>query len=560
MNAVGRRSLSIRARLTLCLGLCAAITGGVGAVALWAFSRANAAFQNEVTQSEPALQALLGIARNLQQALVVERSLLFMSPQSEGVAEQRRVYDGSLEQIRQGWSRYRSLPAGDEERAQWPRFESALEQWQRASHDVLQLFNENTPTARREAIDLTTSEGAQKFHDVNAALDELQAVRERTIRSHAALEAQRIARLGMAIVATVGLAFVLAMLASVFLGRSIAQPLAAMVVRFRDIAEGEGDLTQRISVQGDDEIGQLATWFNAFAEKIQLAMQSIATEGEALGQASTRLSALAEHMAESAASSSNGTGIVSESVRRVSRSVEGISSAAVEMHASIKEIAKSANEAAQLVQTTAEAERAASDTVNKLGDSSTQIEKVIKMIAAIAEQTNLLALNATIEAARAGEAGKGFAVVAGEVKNLASQSATATDEISSRIDAIQSDSRAAVAAISQIGEHVTRVNEAQSSIAAALEQQSATTNEISRNVAEASQESSGISATITNVATLAERTSADAQETREAAEQLGRTATQLDTLIGQFRFDHEPRRVGLAGRSPAQQVARRLAA
>jgi methyl-accepting chemotaxis protein len=176
-------------------------------------------------------------------------------------------------------------------------------------------------------------------------------------------------------------------------------------------------------------------------------------------------------------------------------------------------------------------------TINKLGESSAQIGHVIKVITSIAEQTNLLALNATIEAARAGEAGKGFAVVANEVKELAKETARATEEIGRKVAAIQGDTGSVVDAIAEIGRIIGQINEIQTTIATAVEEQTATTSEIGRNVQEAAKGSTEIAENISGVAQAAQSTSSGATETQASAGELSRMAGELKRLVGQFRVD-----------------------
>jgi methyl-accepting chemotaxis protein len=175
-------------------------------------------------------------------------------------------------------------------------------------------------------------------------------------------------------------------------------------------------------------------------------------------------------------------------------------------------------------------------TVAKLGESSAEIGKVIKVITSIAQQTNLLALNATIEAARAGEAGKGFAVVANEVKELAKATAKATEDIGQKIEAIQADTKGAVAAIREISGIINQINDIQCTIASAVEEQTATTNEIGRNVSEAAKGSAEIARNITGVAQAAHGTTAGATDTQHAAAELGRMAAELRSLVERFRY------------------------
>ena len=213
-----------------------------------------------------------------------------------------------------------------------------------------------------------------------------------------------------------------------------------------------------------------------------------------------------------------------------------MATATEQMGASVREIAKNANEAARVGTTAVEMAEGTNETIAKLGQSSTEIGNVIKVITSIAEQTNLLALNATIEAARAGEAGKGFAVVANEVKELANQTAKATEDISQKIEAIQTDTRGAVEAIGQVGTIINQINDIQNTIASAVEEQTATTNEISRSVSEAARGSSEITENIARVAQAAESTSAGAGDTRKAADAMSGMADELQQLVGQFTF------------------------
>ena len=208
------------------------------------------------------------------------------------------------------------------------------------------------------------------------------------------------------------------------------------------------------------------------------------------------------------------------------------------MTASIQEIARNSHEAASIATAAVEVADTANTTVARLGDSSAEIGNVIKLITSIAEQTNLLALNATIEAARAGEAGKGFAVVATEVKELAKETAKATEDISSRIDAIQSDVRAAVDAIAEIGTIIRQVNELQVTIAGAVEEQSATTSEIGHNVQAAANGSGEIAKSVSGVAEAVEVTTAYASDSEHAATRLSGVASAIQDMMTRYRFRH----------------------
>jgi methyl-accepting chemotaxis protein len=259
--------------------------------------------------------------------------------------------------------------------------------------------------------------------------------------------------------------------------------------------------------------------------------ETLGRNAQSLALASDELSEVAKQMSESSTRTNEQAQLVAITTNQVTTNVGSVAAAAEEMSATVREIAKSANEAAKVATTAVRAAEDTNKTVAQLGESSSEIGKVIKVITSIAQQTNLLALNATIEAARAGEAGKGFAVVANEVKELAKQTASATEDISQKIEAIQSDTRGAVAAIQQIGRIIGQINDFQNTIASAVEEQAATTNEIARNAAEAARGSQQISQNIGSVSDAARFTSDGAQNTLVSSRELSRLAGELTALI-----------------------------
>lgn len=206
------------------------------------------------------------------------------------------------------------------------------------------------------------------------------------------------------------------------------------------------------------------------------------------------------------------------------------------MSASIREIAQNATAASRVASQAVTAAKTTNDTVSELGLSSAEIGNVVKVITSIAQQTNLLALNATIEAARAGEAGKGFAVVAGEVKDLAQETARATEDIARRIDAIQLDTGRAMSAIGEISGIIHQIDEFKETIAAAVEEQNATTNEMNRNVTEAAERTGEIAEGITTVAESTRATVEDMTEGQGAAAELGELSRDMLSLVSRFRY------------------------
>jgi GAF domain-containing protein len=273
------------------------------------------------------------------------------------------------------------------------------------------------------------------------------------------------------------------------------------------------------------------------AEKLKAAFGTVAQQAETLAGASEELTAVSQQMGTSASETSAQAGVVSTAAEQVSSNVASVATSAEEMNASIKEIAKNAAEAARIAATAVTVARETNDTINKLGESSVEIGKVIKTITSIAQQTNLLALNATIEAARAGEAGKGFAVVANEVKELAKQTAAATEEISQKIEAIQHDTVGAVRAITEIGAIIDQINNIQNTTASAVEEQTATTNEIARNASEAAKGGSEIARNITSVSEAARHTAQGANDSLTAAKELANLASDLSRVVAEFKFN-----------------------
>ena len=351
----------------------------------------------------------------------------------------------------------------------------------------------------------------------------------------------------MLTLAAVGVVF--GVLVAIFITRSITGAVQRMAAMMQEIAANNLTVSD-LEITTRDEIGQAGIALNQMKNSLLAVVQSIAETSIHVAAASEELSNTSQQISANSEETSAQANVVSTAAQTVSQNLQTVATGAEEMGASIKEIAKNATEAAKVATSAVKVAETTTATVSKLGESSTEIGQVIKVITSIAQQTNLLALNATIEAARAGEAGKGFAVVANEVKELAKETAKATEDISRKIEAIQTDTKAAVEAIASISGVINQINDISSTIATAVEEQNATTNEMSRNVSEAAHSSGEITSNIAGVSQAAESTSRGAGDTQKAAQQLVETSAELRRLVEQFKIDS-----GAGGSHSARSMA-----
>lgn len=345
--------------------------------------------------------------------------------------------------------------------------------------------------------------------------------------------------------------------------KDVVGPIRRMIDILKDIAQGKGDLTQRIKDNSGDETQELAEWFNRLIENIQAIIKAIKRDAEKLtesshlleqisgqmNQASEGTASKANTVAAAAEEMSSNMNSVAAAMEQAATNVNMVAAASEEMTATIGEIASNAANARQITDNAVTRTTKAADRVNELGKAASQIGKVVETITEISDQVNLLALNATIEAARAGDAGKGFAVVANEIKELARQTSEATGEIKTRVLTIQTATNDTVTQISDIAKVVADINEIVSTIAAAVEEQSVTTGEIGQNISQASQgigevnenisqasiSSQEVSNEISQVTLSSSEMADSSSQVKMNAGELSELAAHLSTMVGRFK-------------------------
>ncbi|AEE44922.1 methyl-accepting chemotaxis protein [Cellulomonas fimi] len=373
----------------------------------------------------------------------------------------------------------------------------------------------------------------ESYGQVLALVDEVQAsAQSRTEELRAGQRAaEERGRLGLVGIGVLTAAFM------VFAVRKVTRDVAQPAGRISQVADAlaRGDLTQRTGLRGGGEISRAGSALDAAVDAVSVLVGQVTTNATQTDAAVGELRDVTAQGARAAHDTSARAGEVAAAAEQVSRDVQTVAAGAEQMGASIRDIAQNAAQAAEVAAQAIREVAATNDTVSRLGTSSQEIGNVVKLITSIAEQTNLLALNATIEAARAGESGKGFAVVAGEVKELATETARATEDIARRVEAIQGDTHGAVAAIDGISRTIARINDYQLTISSAVEEQTATTAVMSRGVADAAAGAGEIAQGITSVASAAETSARALERVDGRVEEVAGTSRELATRIAAFQ-------------------------
>ncbi|MFI5493960.1 methyl-accepting chemotaxis protein [Actinoplanes sp. NPDC051859] len=529
MNRRAVADLSVNVKILSAVLVGTVVSLVVGIVGLLALGGASQAAQDIYKTNISGIDAVSGIRQAMMQARL-DIANHALSQDKEHMDKYREAFTNDLKAVDSAFTIYRSgEPASSD--ADIAELQKDWAAWTKIALD------KQIPNGERGDLqawqEIRDAEVLPLFAEINEHLDGLAAAEagDASESAKSAESAYEMSRLVSILVMLVGA--VIAVGVGLLVAKQIVRPLH----RVRDVCDSlaAGDLTRTTGLTSKDEPGQMGAALDTAVERLRETVTTIGGSAVTLSAASEELSAVSTQLQSGAGDVATRATSASASTEEVNAGVQAIAAGAEQMRASIAEIAVNASRAAEIsLQGLTVAERTNSQ-VAELGTASAEIGDVVKLITTIAEQTNLLALNATIEAARAGELGKGFAVVAGEVKELAQQTARATEEITNRITNIQASSGTAAQAIEEITAVIGQIGDYTTTIASAVEEQTATTSEMSRSVAEAATGSGDVAHTVAGVAEVAGATADGARATQQAAADLTRLASDLTKVVEGFR-------------------------
>ena len=549
------QNLSFRNKLLIPLGLVAALFIAMAAVSISKLMVLGEEIDELATLDVNGLNFLLQADRDLYQAQVAERSLLFLEPGSDAYQKMLGMHDENIVQARERIGKFISLveAAGKVDTlglgAAIADYRQAQASWERQTRALVANLTDNALGGREEATALSFGAVGQSFEGMRDHIDVMGEIMLNRTQAVATM-GQNDAAAGQELVVTLLVAGIaLIALIAIVMPLLIVRPMRALIGHLENVAQGEGDLTVRLDASTRDEMGRLARAFNQFVAKLQdLVARSV--------DSTAQLSAASEELSMVATDSR-------QAVSQQLSEIDQVATAMNEMTATVQEVARNAQEAEMAaraadeqasggqrvvhdtvaaINALAERVEGLSQTMTSLESASVDIGTVLEVIKGIAEQTNLLALNAAIEAARAGEQGRGFAVVADEVRQLASRTQQSTREIQGMIESLQATASQAAGemeagrkdaetsvdkaaqagkALDDIARAVKTITDMNVQIASAAEEQAAVTEELNRNTS--------------NIQALANQSADGSRQTDEASQELARLAADLQMGLGQFK-------------------------
>lgn len=474
-----------------------------------------------------AIDALVQADRDLYQALVAERSMIFSKPGSEQFIALVDSHKENMQQAKDRMARFISYEHDEQVEKMYQDYLRYRDEWEPLTNQIRAEREADTRSGRRTAIDLSFGSAAESFNKMRDQIDKMVEYTELYADDKNEQSLASVTSTQSTIIVLLVISISVALIVALFLPRLIVKPLKDMISKVDQLARGEGDLTQALSVDSKDEVGQMGTSINNFISSLRdLIGQIIDVSGKFSSQASTLYNE-AERNREIASGTTNETNMLATSITQMSASVHEVaqnaSNAANQAQLASSETSQGQSVVEQTKNTINELSKEVAQSavaIETLKDDTTKIDDVVNVIRGIAEQTNLLALNAAIEAARAGEQGRGFAVVADEVRALASRTQSSTDEIQEMISTLQQSSGEAFCAMQQgkeaaeraveqadnaweslekITNAITLMADMNTQIASAAEEQSAVSSEISENANKLSDFSNDASEVSSNV-------------------------------------------------------------